>query len=200
MRRSVPFINDFSLDFQFLHDSEENEDISPAHVRHRSVTLAQYSVVCENVEFAEISSKAETAIESAFLENKIDQYDAFICLYDVCNADTFSRINSIIQTIRRVKFEPDDKDIPIMLVGNKIDKPNPQIDTEQGKDKGEDLGHPFMEVSAKTGARADVLLNKIVALAYAYNFNKVKVPETLMRVSGHDDCEDCCECCCCSLL
>ena len=69
-----------------------------------------------------------------------------LCLiYDVSDRQSFNNIKGWVTTIR----EKCKKDIPIMLIGNKIDVEEKSVNTAEGRMVAEDFGLMFKETSAK---------------------------------------------------
>ncbi|XP_065901964.1 GTPase KRas-like [Dysidea avara] len=85
-----------------------------------------------------------------------DQYmrtgEGFLIVYAIDNSKSFDDVEAFRGQIRRVK---DADDIPMILVGNKVDLPRREVDTKyaQGYAKGHHM--PFIETSAKTRLGVD---------------------------------------------
>ena len=77
---------------------------------------------------------------------------AFLILYSVDEASTFDNAYAMRKKIERAK---DVESFPMVLVGNKCDKPSRQITTEQGTQKALEMGCPYIETSAKSGVRTE---------------------------------------------
>lgn len=74
--------------------------------------------------------------------------DAIILVYDITNDDTFQHVTTWMDAIHNMAK----KDIPIILVGNKIDMESERrITTEEGQKLAERYNLLFKEVSAMTG-------------------------------------------------
>ncbi|CAF0937177.1 unnamed protein product [Didymodactylos carnosus] len=80
-----------------------------------------------------------------------DQYmrggEGFLCVFAVNNSKSFEEIKQYREQIKRVK---DADDIPMVLVGNKIDLPTRTVDMSNAKDFASALNMPFVQTSAKT--------------------------------------------------
>ncbi|CAF3764811.1 unnamed protein product [Rotaria magnacalcarata] len=80
-----------------------------------------------------------------------DQYmrggEGFLCVFAVNSAKSFEEIKQYREQIKRVK---DADDIPMVLVGNKIDLSTRTIDLSYAKDFAASLSMPFVQTSAKT--------------------------------------------------
>ncbi|CAF3322631.1 unnamed protein product [Rotaria socialis] len=70
-----------------------------------------------------------------------------ICERRLNSAKSFEEIKQYREQIKRVK---DADDIPMVLVGNKIDLPTRTIDLSYAKDFAASLSMPFVQTSAKT--------------------------------------------------
>mmetsp|Transcript_52840 Transcript_52840/g.67754 ORF Transcript_52840/g.67754 Transcript_52840/m.67754 type:complete len:185 (-) Transcript_52840:251-805(-) len=73
---------------------------------------------------------------------------AFMILFSVDEESTFDNAFAMRKKIERAK---DLDTFPMVLVGNKCDKPNREISTEQGAQKAAEMGCPYIETSAKSG-------------------------------------------------
>ncbi|KNC86661.1 rab family protein [Sphaeroforma arctica JP610] len=82
--------------------------------------------------------------------------------YDVTDRASFDNLASWVKNVEQHAAEDVDK----ALLGNKTDMEDKrQVTKEEGEAKGEELGMPWMEVSAKTGSNVDdgfLMLAKMV--------------------------------------
>ncbi|XP_033102378.1 GTPase HRas [Anneissia japonica] len=85
-----------------------------------------------------------------------DQYmrtgEGFLCVYAVNNEKSFEDIHSYREQIQRVK---DSEEVPMVLVGNKIDLPNRNVDQKSAGQLAKTFGIPYIETSAKTRQGVD---------------------------------------------
>ena len=84
--------------------------------------------------------------------------DAVIIVYDVTHKDSFTRVKFWLDECTKYCK----KDITIILVGNKIDKPGREVTTKEGENCAKLFNCPFIEVSAKNNIRIDDLFDIIV--------------------------------------
>jgi len=76
---------------------------------------------------------------------------AFI-VYDITNKSSFESIDKWVQALK----EYGDKDIAILLIGNKADlEKDREVQTEEGQNKASSFDMGFTETSAKTGKNVD---------------------------------------------
>lgn len=69
-----------------------------------------------------------------------------ILLYDITKMETFEHITNWLKSIKE-----NCENIPVILVGNKIDLPDKVISTEEGQEMANKYNIEFMEASAKDG-------------------------------------------------
>lgn len=85
-----------------------------------------------------------------------DQYmrtgEGFLCVFAVNNEKSFEDVNLYREQIKRVK---DAEEVPMVLVGNKIDLPNWAVISKQAVTLAKSYGIPFIETSAKTRQGVD---------------------------------------------
>ncbi|CAF4505095.1 unnamed protein product [Rotaria socialis] len=95
----------------------------------------------------------DPTIEDSYRKQAV--VDGETCLLDILDtagqeeysAKSFEEIKQYREQIKRVK---DADDIPMVLVGNKIDLPTRTIDLSYAKDFAASLSMPFVQTSAKT--------------------------------------------------
>ena len=84
---------------------------------------------------------------------------AFLILYSVDEQGTFDNAQAMQKKIERAK---DTDTFPMVLVGNKCDKPNRAITKDQGAQKALEMGCPFVESSAKAGINVKEAFDMLV--------------------------------------
>ena len=70
---------------------------------------------------------------------------AALLVYDVTDRESFLALETWVQQIK----DNTDENIVVMLVGNKVDKPDKAISYDMGAEYAREKGFGFMEVSAK---------------------------------------------------
>jgi small GTP-binding protein len=73
-----------------------------------------------------------------------------IIVYDVTRKDSFDKVTDWITEVR--KFVPS---VPLIVVGNKCDREDRQVSTEEGQALGEAQGLIFLETSAKANTNIE---------------------------------------------
>lgn len=85
-----------------------------------------------------------------------DQYmrtgEGFLCVFAIDNMKSFEDVESYRGQIRRVK---DAEDIPMILVGNKIDLPRKEVENKVAQGYAKNHRMPYIETSAKTRQGVD---------------------------------------------
>jgi small GTP-binding protein len=84
--------------------------------------------------------------------------DAFFLVYDTGSTYSFQSIPLLFDP----KKHP--KGVVLMLIGNKIDKENRQVQQQEELDLAEKLGASFLEISARTGRGIDEMLLNLAFL------------------------------------
>ncbi|GMR37519.1 hypothetical protein PMAYCL1PPCAC_07714, partial [Pristionchus mayeri] len=90
---------------------------------------------------------------------------AFVLVYSVTSTASFREIVPIVQMIHDVKGSSI-SDIPVMLVGNKIDEPaaKRQIPTSYGENAAKEWKCGFIETSAKNNDNVQELFQKLLSM------------------------------------
>eukprot|EP01129_Flabellula_baltica_P011367 TRINITY_DN495_c0_g1_i3.p1 TRINITY_DN495_c0_g1~~TRINITY_DN495_c0_g1_i3.p1 ORF type:complete len:131 (+),score=34.67 TRINITY_DN495_c0_g1_i3:577-969(+) len=100
---------------------------------------------------------------SAVRDQYVSLADGLLCVYSVADASSFLEIRHL-----QTKLEVSVPDVPVLLVGNKIDdEENREISTFEGKEMGERFGWEFIEVSAKEKMNVIETFEKIVEMVRA---------------------------------
>jgi len=81
-------------------------------------------------------------------------------VYDVTSHKTLEDVRVWLNDLKRYLKE----DVPLILVGNKIDLPRRVVSIEEGKGLTKEIGASFIETSAKTGENVRKLFEKILDL------------------------------------
>ncbi|KAM7537961.1 hypothetical protein Aperf_G00000077769 [Anoplocephala perfoliata] len=80
-----------------------------------------------------------------------DQYmrtgEGFLCVFAVNNAKSFEDINLYREQVKRVK---DADEVPMVLIGNKVDLSVRSVDTAKAEAVAKEYNIPYIETSAKT--------------------------------------------------
>ncbi|VDP55652.1 unnamed protein product [Schistosoma curassoni] len=92
-----------------------------------------------------------------------DQYmrtgEGFLCVFAVNNSKSYDDINQYREQIKRVK---DADEVPMVLVGNKVDLTNRSVCTEEAKSLAHSYNIPYVETSAKTRQGVEDAFHKLV--------------------------------------
>merc|ERR1711879_126402 len=97
-----------------------------------------------------------------------DQYmktgQGFVLGYSITSTTSFDAASKLRTQILRIK--EDSPDIPIMLVGNKLDLADDdrQVTTEQGRGLAQKFGCGFIEASAKTNTNVKEMFFELVRM------------------------------------
>ncbi|KAK6191346.1 GTPase HRas [Patella vulgata] len=104
-----------------------------------------------------------------------DQYmrtgEGFLCVFAVNVAKSFEDINTYREQIKRVK---DADEVPMVLVGNKVDLQARHVDSKQAKQVADSYGIPYVETSAKTRQGVDDAFYTLVREIRKYKEKKGK--------------------------
>ena len=108
--------------------------------------------------------------------------DVVLLMYDICNKKSFEEITKFY--INNIK-ENCKKDIPVILVGNKVDKENDienprEVEENEGIKLAKNEGYDFIEISCKTNYN---VANTFESLIESWN---EKQNERLERIKRFD--------------
>lgn len=81
-------------------------------------------------------------------------------VFDVTSKNALKDVKAWLSDVK--SYAP--KDIPVVLVGNKIDLPRRTVGKEEGQKLAEEIHAIFLETSAKTGENVRKLFDKVLGL------------------------------------
>ena len=85
---------------------------------------------------------------AAIRDNYIRSGEGFLCVFSICEPESFSSTTELREQILRVKTE---ENVPFILIGNKVDlEEKRQVTAEEGETRAKDWNVPYVETSAKT--------------------------------------------------
>ena len=92
-------------------------------------------------------------------------------VYDVTNMETFDNLQYWIKSIKtHVGSEKDQ--IPVIVIGNKIDATEREVERSSGEKFAADLNYDYFETSAKTGEGVEKCVNYLVEKVLKYQKSK----------------------------
>lgn len=86
--------------------------------------------------------------------------EGILIVYDVTNKETFDNLKFWIQSFK--SYNNEERSLPAILVGNKIDAENREVNKEEGEELGRENGFQYFETSAKTGENIEEAIKYIV--------------------------------------
>jgi len=104
---------------------------------------------------------------SALRDQFLQASEGFVLVYSIAKRSSFEAVAKLRQQILRIKEEAGE--VPIMLVGNKVDLENErEVSTENGFKTAEKWNAGFIEVSAKTNKNINELFVELIQLIDKY--------------------------------
>ena len=87
--------------------------------------------------------------------------EGVMLVYDVTNLETYENLKFWQQSIKN-NMSSDMGEIPVILIGNKIDCDDREVIREEAEKFWKDQGYPYFETSAKTGQNIDTTIKYLV--------------------------------------
>ena len=107
-------------------------------------------------------------------------------VYDVTSQESFGHVNDWLSEVNRYASEGTSK----LLIGNKSDRSDKAVSTEEAKAFAQALGIPFLETSAKSASNVEVSWSYVdvrsarVAHANVFSKETLTVPCTYLAELG----------------
>ena len=87
--------------------------------------------------------------------------EGVMLVYDVTNLETYENLKFWLQSIKN-NMSSDVGEIPIIIIGNKIDCEDREVNREEAEKCWKEQGYPYFETSAKTGENIDITIKYLV--------------------------------------
>jgi len=137
-----------ALTLQFMYD-EFVEDYEPTKADSYRKKAVLDGEECQ-VDILDTAGQEDYA---AIRDNYIRSGEGFLCVFSICEPESFSSTIELREQILRVKTE---ENVPFILIGNKVDlEEKRQVTTEEGETRAKDWSVPYVETSAKTKVNVD---------------------------------------------
>lgn len=100
---------------------------------------------------------------AAIRDNYFRSGEAFLCVYSILEQESLTATEELREQVLRVKN--DDKTVPFLLVGNKIDLDNRRtVSQEVALEQARQWGVPYVETSAKTRQNVDQVFIELMRM------------------------------------
>lgn len=179
-----------SIVIRFINDQFEEHYYPTVEDRYRKDFISNGKKYVQNVlDTAGIDDYQSTQDEY------INDCGLFIITYSVTHRDSFEKLTSFINRVqvRKQLNNNNQGRLPIVIVGNKIDK-NPEdrkVTYEEGKDFADEHNLEFIETSALTGTNIEKIFEKLVDQYEKMNAVKQKKPVDVEIKKEEDCCQKC---------
>jgi len=150
-----------ALTLQFMYD-EFVEDYEPtkADSYRKNVTIEGEE---GQVDILDTAGQEDYA---AIRDNYFRSGEGFLCVYSLCEPESFANTTDFREQIIRVKGENENP--PFVLVANKMDLVDKRkLTKEQGEERAKEWNVPYMETSAKTKENVDNAFNYLLKMIQA---------------------------------
>ena len=87
--------------------------------------------------------------------------EGVMLVYDVTNSETYENLKFWLQSIKN-NMSSDMGEIPIIIIGNKIDCEDREVIKEEAEKFWKEQGYQYFETSAKTGDNIDMTIKYLV--------------------------------------
>lgn len=111
---------------------------------------------------------------AAIRDNYFRSGEGFLCVYSVCEPESFANTTDFREQILRVKGETEEN-IPFILVANKIDLADKrQVSKEEGQARADEWKVPYIETSAKTKENVDKSFDALMEVIQSHKKEESK--------------------------
>eukprot|EP00112_Aurelia_sp_Birch-Aquarium-sp1_P022235 Seg62.5 transcript_id=Seg62.5/GoldUCD/mRNA.D3Y31 product="Ras-related protein Ral-a" protein_id=Seg62.5/GoldUCD/D3Y31 len=132
-----------ALTLQYMYE-EFVEDYEPTKADSYRKTVMLDGAECQ-VDILDTAGQEDYA---AIRDNYIRSGEGFLCVFSICEPESFSATSELREQILRVKTEDS---IPFILIGNKVDlEEKRQVTNDEGESRAKEWNVPYIETSAKT--------------------------------------------------
>ena len=129
-------------------------------------------------------------------KNLFQRVQGIILMYDITQRETFERLNIWLNIIKQMT-----NDIPIILVGNKLDEENnPEtgriVEYNEGKAFAKENEFPFLEASGLNGTNVEKVFNTIseLIIQYLQQDRSISINDNNFNITGFNENKKKCNC------
>lgn len=147
-----------ALTLQFMYD-EFVEDYEPtkADSYRKKLLLDGYEA---QIDILDTAGQEDYA---AIRDNYFRSGEAFLCVFSILEEESLNATEELREQVLRVKN--DDKSVPFLLVGNKIDlESRRQVSEEMGRERANQWNVSYYETSAKTRQNVDLVFLELMRM------------------------------------
>ena len=132
-----------SISNRFVENTftENYETSTEVKFKRKNVVIPNTQNIAELHIWDTLGQERFKALAPIFFRRSI----AALLVYDVCDRDSFLALETWCQQLK----DNTEENIVVILVGNKVDKPDKVISYDMGAEYAREKGFGFMEVSAK---------------------------------------------------
>lgn len=150
-----------ALTLQFMYD-EFVEDYEPTKADSYRKNVTVQAEECQ-VDILDTAGQEDYA---AIRDNYFRSGEGFLCVYSLCEPESFANTADFREQILRVKGE--DENPPFVLVANKSDLIDKRkVSQEQGEERAKEWKVTYIETSAKTKENVDEAFNMLLGMIHA---------------------------------
>ena len=120
------------------------------------------------------------SLTAAFFRNA----EGIIVMFDVTNSISFENIRNWTESIK-THMSSEIDNIPVIIVGNKIDLNEREIKTEEANKYCNELGYKYFETSAKTGENVNQTIKYLVKEVLKKKINKNQIIQNNNEQNGN---------------
>ena len=114
---------------------------------------------------------------------------AIVLIFSVIDSNSFANVRNLITQIR----DSADKDVILILVGNKIDCEDREVDKSEGEELANELNIKYYDCSAKTGENINKAFDELVeTMIKTVDKSKVKSTKLMHKVLKNKKEKSCC--------
>ncbi len=114
---------------------------------------------------------------------------AIVLIFSVIDSNSFANVRNWITQIR----DSADKDVILILVGNKIDCEDREVDKSEGEELANELNIKYYDCSAKTGENINKAFDELVeTMIKTVDKSKVKSTKLMHKVLKNKKEKSCC--------
>lgn len=127
--------------------------IRATHIKTLGIDMDKRRFIFQNreVEVKVWDTAGQEMYRNSLPKDLFNRLNGILLVYDVCNRSSFDSVSLWMKLIK----DRAPANTGVILVGNKIDKQNPEIKEKEGRDLAEHYSIPFITTSAKQGQNVE---------------------------------------------
>ena len=141
----------------------------------------EFNLIDDKLVHVELWDTSGTEKFHSLTANFFNRAEGIMVMFDVTNIESYENVRNWTESIK-IHISSEINNIPVIIIGNKIDIKKREIKTEEAKKFCQELGYKYFETSAKTGENVNDTIKYLAK--EVLRINKINNKNTISSNTG----------------